>query len=130
MFVTDVYAGGEEYNPEAARDLMAIFRADNSNTGSSKRDKDVINELRVVAGLCNAGEFDASTLHAPLPERKIHGDATDQAILRFSESLGSVSELRKNWRKLFEIAFNSKNKFMVRLMAPYGPGNRESEDSA
>ena len=53
----------------------------------------------------------------PLNERKIHGDATDQAILRFSESLGPVSELKQLWRKTFELAFNSKNKFMIRTFS-------------
>lgn len=52
----------------------------------------------------------------PLHERKINGDATDQAILRFSESLGPVSELRQMWKKTFELAFNSKNKYMVRTL--------------
>lgn len=54
----------------------------------------------------------------PIHERKINGDATDQAVLRLSESLGSVAQLRQDWKKIFEIAFNSKNKFMVRIMAP------------
>ena len=54
----------------------------------------------------------------PIHERKINGDATDQAVLRLSESLGSVAQLRQDWKKIFEIAFNSKNKFMIRIMAP------------
>jgi sodium/potassium-transporting ATPase subunit alpha len=57
-------------------------------------------------------------MHLPIQERKINGDATDQAVLRLAESLGSVSQLRKDWKKVFEISFNSKNKFMVRIMAP------------
>jgi sodium/potassium-transporting ATPase subunit alpha len=130
MFVTNILAAGKEYTPEAASDLMAIFGADNGTTELSSKTKDVMNELRVLAALCNAGEFDASTLHAPLSERKIHGDATDQAILRLSETLGSVSEVRKGWRKLFEIGFNSKNKFMVRLMAQYTPSSTDSADYA
>lgn len=76
-----------------------------------------INQLRVVAGLCNAGEFDVATQHLPLSERKINGDATDQAILRFSESLGAVSDIRRMWKKTFELAFNSNNKFMIRVLA-------------
>lgn len=74
--------------------------------------------MRMLAGLCNSGEFDAATMHLPIAERKINGDATDQALLRLSESLGSVAELRRDYKKVFEIAFNSKNKFMVRLMSP------------
>lgn len=76
----------------------------------------VVDQLRVVAGLCNAGHFDVASAHLPLNERKIHGDATDQATLRFSESLGSVSELQRMWKKNFELAFNSNNKFMIRVL--------------
>jgi sodium/potassium-transporting ATPase subunit alpha len=68
--------------------------------------------------MCNSGEFDAATMHLPISDRKINGDATDQALLRLSESLGSVAELRRDYKKVFEIAFNSKNKFMVRLISP------------
>ena len=118
MVVTDIYAGGEEYTPEAARDLMAILRSENNIAVPSKKREDVMEDLHLLSGLCNAGEFDAATMHLPISERKINGDATDQAILRLSEGLGSVAELRQTWKKVFEIAFNSKNKFMVRLMAP------------
>lgn len=118
MVVTDIYAGGEEYTPEAARDLMAVIRSENNIAALSKKREDVMEDLRLLSGLCNAGEFDAATMHLPISERKINGDATDQAILRLSEGLGSVAELRQTWKKVFEIAFNSKNKFMVRLMAP------------
>jgi sodium/potassium-transporting ATPase subunit alpha len=118
MVVTDIWAAGEEYTPEAARDHMSVLQSDNSTTDLGKKRQDVLDELRLCAGLCNSGEFDAATMHLPLAERKINGDATDQAVLRLSESLGSVSELRRDWKKVFEIAFNSKNKFMVRMMSP------------
>ncbi|KAH6620011.1 hypothetical protein C7974DRAFT_457820 [Boeremia exigua] len=118
MVVTDIYAGGEEYTPAAARDLMAALRSENNLAALSKKREDVIDRLRMLAGLCNSGEFDAATMHLPIADRKINGDATDQALLRLSESLGSVAELRRDYKKVFEIAFNSKNKFMVRLVSP------------
>ncbi|KAH7119956.1 hypothetical protein B0J11DRAFT_72809 [Dendryphion nanum] len=118
MVVTDIYAAGEEYTPEAARDMMAVLRSENNIAALSKRREDVIDQVRILGGLCNAGEFDASTMHMPIHERKINGDATDQAILRMSESLGSIAELKQRWKRVFEIGFNSKNKFMVRVMAP------------
>jgi sodium/potassium-transporting ATPase subunit alpha len=118
MIVTDIYAGGEQYTPEAARDLMAVLRSENNLATLSKKRDDVIDRLRLLAGMCNSGEFDAATMHLPISDRKINGDATDQALLRLSESLGSVAELRRDYKKVFEIAFNSKNKFMVRLISP------------
>ncbi|KIW10599.1 hypothetical protein PV08_11563 [Exophiala spinifera] len=74
-----------------------------------------LEQLRVVSAVCNAGEFDPTTVHLPLAQRKIIADATDQAILRLSESLGRVSESRAMWRKRFDLAFNSKNKFALRV---------------
>lgn len=74
-------------------------------------------QLRAMAGLCNAAEFDAATMELPIYERTVYGDATDQAILKFSEHLGPVSELRQLWKKTYELAFNSKNKFMIRTFS-------------
>ncbi|KAK9481100.1 Na,H/K antiporter P-type ATPase [Lipomyces japonicus] len=70
-----------------------------------------------TAMLCNSGEFDSKTSGMPLADRKITGDATDQAILRFSETLGPVADIRALWTTRFELAFNSKNKFMIRVLS-------------
>ncbi|RAL60563.1 hypothetical protein DID88_009759 [Monilinia fructigena] len=99
--------GTNSMTPQTARDEMI----------SSGRDKTTISQMRPIAGLCNSGEFDASAIRLPSSERKINGDATNQAVLRFSESLGPVSELRNMWRKTFELAFNNKNRYMIRTLA-------------
>ena len=111
MFATECSVGAKDITPEAARDFMVATEGKNNP----------IAQLRTLAGLCNAGEFDAATLHLPLSERKIAGDATDQAVLRFSESLGPVRDLQLLWKKTFELAFNSKNKFMIRTLALTDP---------
>jgi sodium/potassium-transporting ATPase subunit alpha len=98
-------------DPQTARDEMHQYGLPVEGKGSN-----AVSQLRSIAGLCNSGEFDAATNKLPLHERKINGDATDQAILRFSESLGPVSELRQAWKKTFELAFNSKNKYMIRTL--------------
>ncbi|KAL4794982.1 hypothetical protein BDV19DRAFT_379120 [Aspergillus venezuelensis] len=105
IFVTDCFSGGEEYTAEDAKQRMRQSVPNKS-----------VNCLREVSGLCNAAEFDASTMGRPLHAMKIFGDLTDQAILRLSQSLGSVSELRAQWKKIFEVPFNCKNKFMVRVV--------------
>lgn len=107
MHVTECCVGTETMNPASAHYEMMHRRSETKGNNG-------IEQLRLIAGLCNSGEFDVATENLPLHERKINGDATDQAILRFSESLGPVSELRQWWRKDFELAFNSKNKFMIR----------------
>ena len=123
MVVTDLYAGDEEFTPRAAQDFLAA--KEHANGPKKAEYEDVLDHLRVIGGLCNSGEFDAAAMHLPLADRKIHGDATDQAILRLSESLGSVADLRQQWKKVFEIAFNSKNKFMARVMAPVEQSSTE-----
>jgi len=111
MFVTDCSIGMHNMDPQSARDEMHQYGRPVEGGRSN-----AVSQLRLISGLCNSGEFDAATMKLPLHERKINGDATDQAILRFSESLGSVSELRQMWKKTFELAFNSKNKYMIRTL--------------
>ncbi|KAL7276120.1 hypothetical protein RUND412_000910 [Rhizina undulata] len=109
MSVKNVFTGGKQYTPEAARQNIT---------------DPTIKQFHTVAGVCNAGTFDATTLHLPLADRKINGDATDQAILRLAEGLGPVQGLNDAWKKVLEIPFNSKSKFMITVVE-----NRDSEDS-
>ena len=81
----------------------------------------VVQQLVAVGSLCNAGEFDTASAKVPLSERRIYGDATDQAVLRFSESQCSVADIRKGWKKFFSLDFDSKNKFMVKAFTPVLP---------
>ena len=114
--------GLQKLSADEARTILTA--ASQNPTGVRKN---TIEQLRSVAGLCNASEFDATTKHLPLAERKIHGDATDQAIFRFSESLGPISELKRCWNTKFNLAFNSKNKFMIRVL---GLSNRDGLENA
>ncbi|KAK2054286.1 Na,H/K antiporter P-type ATPase [Colletotrichum caudatum] len=109
MIVTECAIGTKMMSAEGAREALT------QNKNNS------LQQLRAVAGLCNAGQFDAATMRLPLHERVIHGDATDQAILRFSESLGPVNELRRCWQTKYELAFNSKNKYMIRVLGMSNP---------
>jgi sodium/potassium-transporting ATPase subunit alpha len=111
MFATECSVADRKMTPQEARDWMIKSEGKNNS----------ISQLRSCAGLCNAGEFDAATDHLPLDQRKIAGDATDQAVLRLSESLGPVRDLHLLWKKTFELAFNSKNKYMIRTLALADP---------
>ena len=104
--------------PEEARDEVTKRRIEGTGINA-------VSQLRTVAGLCNSGAFDVSTDHLPLHERRINGDATDQAVLRLSESFGPVSEIRQLWKMTFELAFNSKNKYMIRTFALVEPQGLE-----
>ncbi|WKT44026.1 hypothetical protein QSH57_008879 [Fusarium oxysporum f. sp. vasinfectum] len=109
MAVSDCAVGGLNMTIENARGKF----------GQSKSATHPIIQLRALAALCNASEFDAATKDAPLADRKIFGDATDQAVLRFAEFVdpSSVDYLRACWNKIYDLAFNSKNKFMIRCFS-------------
>jgi sodium/potassium-transporting ATPase subunit alpha len=72
-------------------------------------------QLRALSALCNAAELDYSS-KLPAAQKPILGDATDTAILRFAEQLEEniTPFIRSCWTKTYELAFNSKNKFMIR----------------
>lgn len=112
MVVTDCYVGLEKMTVDNVRDTLIAERNIDGNFAGN-----AIDQLRTIGGLCNAAVFDAQTKKLPLSERRIHGDATDTAILRFSESLGPISELKGCWHTKFDLAFNSKNKFMIRVLS-------------
>ncbi|CCM01088.1 uncharacterized protein FIBRA_03136 [Fibroporia radiculosa] len=78
--------------------------------------------LQMIARLCNGAKFDSTTEDCPMEDRIIKGDPTDTAILRFSESLRipslglDASTLLASHEKLFEIPFNSRNKWMLTVV--------------
>lgn len=74
-------------------------------------------QLQTSTAICNAASFDPTTVDLDVADRTVIGDATDQACLKFSEQLGSVQYSRELWDKQFDLAFNSKNKFMLRLFS-------------
>ena len=90
----------DETTPEIAHERMTQHH---SSQGAWRN-------LWHVAGLCCGAKFEAASMGRPLAERLILGDATDQATLRFAETLGPVAPLLEDWKQVFEIPFNSKMK--------------------
>ncbi|CRK30181.1 hypothetical protein BN1708_018461, partial [Verticillium longisporum] len=119
MTVIDCALGNERMSVKQAHDALVLNQAQNPSGTHNALD-----QLRSLAGLCNAAEFDAATRRLPIEQRTIYGDATDQAILRFSEQLGSVAELRRCWQTKYELAFNSKNKYMIRALGLVHPDGK------
>ncbi|KAN0129016.1 cation transporting ATPase [Lactarius tabidus] len=80
-------------------------------------------QLATVAALCNAASFEGSPSDS---NRKINGDATDSALLKFADSLlASVDAVRGRWQHVHKMAFNSKTKFMLTLSEAIPPTNNE-----
>jgi sodium/potassium-transporting ATPase subunit alpha len=70
------------------------------------------NMLQVIAigAICNAANFDnsSSPLNKKTNEKAVSGNATDAAILRFSDSVASVEITRQRWTNVYRANFNSK----------------------
>jgi sodium/potassium-transporting ATPase subunit alpha len=88
---------GEEATPEIAHQF-------------TQNDSPPWKQLWHVVALCCGAKFEAVSNDRPVAERLILGDATDQATLRFAETLSPVAPLLQAWKQVFEIPFNSKNK--------------------
>ena len=92
----------------------------------SLRTSSPLSQLSLISRLCNGAKFEGNTI-APVPERIINGDPTDTAVLRFAEeslhkclSLDDTADvlalLSDDYKKIFEIPFNSRNKWMVSVV--------------
>ncbi|KAL1412745.1 hypothetical protein Q8F55_000492 [Vanrija albida] len=106
MTVTNAAVLDDEFPTLEARDRLVanVPTADN------------VRQLAAVAGVCNAALFDEATLDQPIGLRRVNGDATDSAILRFAEFLRPVKESNADWNEVFKVNFNSKTKFMLKLL--------------
>jgi sodium/potassium-transporting ATPase subunit alpha len=71
-----------------------------------------VRKLQLAAALNCAAGFAAGQEEKPINDRETVGDATDSAILKFAESLGSVQTEQDAFEEVFKIPFNSKNKVM------------------
>ncbi|KAG6915622.1 hypothetical protein DXG01_010698 [Tephrocybe rancida] len=94
-----------------------------SFTGSESEkstDPVAVRQLHRAAVLCNGASFDGATADLLLADREINGDATDGAILRFVESFGDAPAIRASNPQLFQIPFNSRNKWMLTMYADGG----------
>ncbi|EIW79754.1 calcium ATPase transmembrane domain M-containing protein [Coniophora puteana RWD-64-598 SS2] len=83
--------------------------------------------LHQVARLCNAAKFDGSAkADVPIADRAVKGDPTDTALLRFSDGLVipdlgiDSAQLLSKLEKIFEIPFNSKNKWAMTVVRKKG----------
>ncbi|KAG6917761.1 hypothetical protein DXG01_001166 [Tephrocybe rancida] len=78
-------------------------------------DRAAVRQFHQAAVLCNGATFDGATAHLPLADREINGDATDGAILRFTEASGGAPAIRNANSQFFQIPFNSRNKWMLTM---------------
>ncbi|GAB0132368.1 hypothetical protein EsDP_00000808 [Epichloe bromicola] len=113
MAVSDCSIGSNNLTLDELREAMASKNTEKLDVAHT------FGQLASLSALCNGAEMDAAQADIPVEKRNIFGDATDTAVLRFSEIVaqGNVNYFRSCWKKVFELAFNSKNKFMIRCFA-------------
>lgn len=69
-----------------------------------------------IAALCNRAEFKAQQEDTPILRRDCTGDASEIALLKFTElTLGGIVKYRQAHKKVSEIPFNSTNKFQLSI---------------
>ncbi len=83
---------------------------------SSLDNAPAFDELKKGMALCNDAFFDPVSESLLASERTVQGNATDAAVLRFSASLPGSDEIKAAYRRVYDIPFNSKNKFMLTVM--------------
>ncbi|KAF9385831.1 hypothetical protein CPB97_004406 [Podila verticillata] len=113
MFVTNVAFLDQETTPEEAK-----VKIENAKPNSLPQPEDspsvlALRQLQLATLLCNNATFDQETIALPIPERRVLGDATDSALLRFASQLSDTSILATCFNRTMEIPFNSRNKWMM-----------------
>ncbi|XP_074079185.1 sodium/potassium-transporting ATPase subunit alpha-2-like isoform X2 [Macrotis lagotis] len=96
-----------------------IYEADtteNQSGNTFNKKSETWTTLALIAGLCNRAEFEPYQDNIQISKRSTTGDASETALLKFIEqSYSSVKEMRKKYRKLTEIPFNSTNKYQLSI---------------
>lgn len=105
MFVANASAGLDRM------DLVQALQETHQGTVAT-------NQFVASCGICNNASFDETDSETPIKQRKANGDATDIALLKFSTEYKKFADLDKKYLVLAEIPFNSKNKWMMKIVKP------------
>ncbi|KAG6876008.1 hypothetical protein C0992_001424 [Termitomyces sp. T32_za158] len=89
-----------------AQELREKFATEESAGGES-----AIDSFYKAAVLCNG----ATATSLSLEKQEVNGDATDSAIFRFIESFGDASAMRTSNPQIYQVPFNSRNKWMLTM---------------
>ncbi|KAI0565143.1 Na+-ATPase [Gracilaria domingensis] len=85
-------------------------------------------ELFYIGAVCGKAVFDAKDMDEnpdkSIDERKVNGDASEAGILKFSEKIRSVQDMRNRNKQVCTIPFNSANKFMITINKIADQGER------
>ncbi|KAI8069352.1 hypothetical protein BC940DRAFT_236845 [Gongronella butleri] len=120
MFVSDVSILDEEISAQVARDQIVAHGESKSGLVRS------LGLLQAGAAICNGAKFDeADADKKSVLQMATIGDATDSAILKFAATVNptlTVESIRSQANPVYEIPFNSKNKWMLTICQPASKG--------
>jgi sodium/potassium-transporting ATPase subunit alpha len=73
--------------------------------------------LEQIAVLCNKATFQPGQDSVPIVKRETIGDASESGILKMTDiqTKGQTMEMRKKYKKVFELPFNSTNKYALSI---------------
>lgn len=75
-----------------------------------------VTALHRASILCNEAYFEPTTIHLPVRERTIEGNATDVAVFRLGAFGRGSDNIRSGNTPVYSIPFNSKNKYMTTVL--------------
>ncbi|ORZ35711.1 hypothetical protein BCR44DRAFT_50870 [Catenaria anguillulae PL171] len=91
-----------------------------SSTDASTRPKLAV--IASAAHICNGARFHSDDLALPIDKRRVEGDATDIAMLRFGHaSVADANAQLNSIKRVMHVPFNSKTKRMVTVIAAKNP---------
>ena len=89
--------------------------------GQSSASSHAVKELTSISHLCNGSTFDDADAALPAAVRRVNGDSTDAALLRFAETAASVADEKRCFTRVCQVPFDSQAKRMVSLFTPRDP---------
>jgi len=94
--------------------LHAWNNSQDKNANTEYRSSKTCKKLIRCATLCSRAEFRVESKFRSINEKKVDGDASEAALLRFTEIMtGDTMSIRALTPKVCEIPFNSTNKYQV-----------------
>ncbi|OCH88233.1 aminophospholipid-transporting P-type ATPase [Obba rivulosa] len=115
MTVTNLWSGDKMYTAFQSNN-------DSETTEAFSMNAHGMREMVEIAALNSRVKFDK--LDVPFEQRTILGDATETGLTRFAGRHLDYDEAQKNFPKVFEIPFNSSNKWaLVILNKPHEAGS-------
>ena len=108
MTVVSCYMLGDEFSPLQGRDRLV---------GSSSQATNA-RLLGILSSVCNGARYTTGiSMNNPAAIRQTAGDATDSAILRFSDILCDSDTSRAHFSNVYTQSFSSATKYMIKIVS-------------